>query len=166
MVAQLKLGIRIGSQELAKFSYLAKLGASVVLPAYSGRFVVCGTSTGYHIAIATSAAAISGYIEESLTSSSTAGVTQLPLCTNIDMVEFELPYATGGAAATLTDAVLNTTSGGLVGKTCDAYVDTNGIQYANVSSNSQGVFLITGGSVANNTIFVRVPNAKIGQAAL
>ena len=153
---QLKYGVRYGKPE---FTHNAKLLASTVLPAKSGRFVVYDISDGYFKAVATSGSYISGYIEESLTASATSGVTVLPLATNVQECIFEVPYATSGAAGTLTQAV----GDALVAKKVDLYVDTNGIQFANCSATSQALLEIVGFSVPNNTVYVKVVDAAQNQ---
>jgi hypothetical protein len=139
----------------------APMYASTVLPAKSGRFIVYDTSATYYRAPATDEDAITAYVEQNLTCSATSGSDRLPAVTNLAELTFELPYATSGAAATLTAAVLET----LKGKLVDIYVDGDGVQYANASASTDDMFVVQGGSVAENTLYVTVNPAKINQVS-
>ncbi len=134
--------------------------ASQVLSKLSGRYVVYGTSSTYFLACADNAAAASGYVTWTGTTSSTNGGTKLAIAMNIDQFATELPYAASGAAATLTNAVLVT----LYSKLIDMYVTSN-IQYADNNA-SQSAFRIVGGDAAENTLYITVLNSKLNQAAL
>lgn len=134
-------------------------GASKVLPAKSGRFVIYDISDGYWKGVANDTTAIGGYLEQSLTTSTSAGATVLPII-DVKGRTFELPYAAAGAAATLTEAVLAT----LIGKLIDIYVDANSVQYADNAAN-QAIFRVEGGDVAENTLKVSIIDSAITQIA-
>lgn len=151
----LKYGTFDGKDDVIVVSGAFK--ASQKLPAKSGRFVIYDTSEAYWIPADDNAAAIGGYVEQSLTTSATAGGTVLPIIDPKGRI-FELPYAATGAAATLTATVLKT----LIGKFIDLYVDGDGIQYADNAAN-QAILRVEGGNVDNNTLYVSIKDSVVTQ---
>lgn len=143
------------------FSTTGKFGASDVLSAKSGRYVVYDVSETYFRAVNNGENKITGYVEESLTCSATAGNTVLPVALNVADFVCELPYSFDGATATLTQATLDT----IIGKLIDIYVASN-IQYAdNRTTVADSILRIVGGSVENNTLYVTVVDSAINQIA-
>ena len=135
--------------------------ASVKLLAKSGRFVVYDVSDGYWKAAVNDATQISGFVDEVMTASATAGATKLPI-RRVQERTFELPYAAEGAAAALTEAV----GKALIGKLIDLYVDANGYQYAdNLATPLQKILRVEACSVARNTLTVSVIDSAIVQQA-
>lgn len=156
-VTAMKYGVR-GELPLILIEGTCTYATSTVLPALSARFVVYDISDATWGAIATSAAVITGYTE--VVSTATAAGAVLPTF-SVRNRRFEVPYATAGAAATLTEAVGKT----LIGKAVDAYVDGNGIQYANCSSTTQAIFRIVGYDVAKNVVICEIPDSMIASKA-
>ena len=152
-MAKLKYGIADSKQN--ESYYTGAFYASQKLLAKSGRFVVYDISDGYMKACADNAAAVTGYVEEVMTTSATNGGTSLRII-DVRGKTFELPYAASGAAATLTEAV----GKALIGKKIDLYVDADGVQYADNAAN-QAAFRVAGYNVAENTLLVSVLDANI-----
>lgn len=151
MGARTKYGVRFGTPDFTTKGALYTDGSTaVVLSKKSGRYVVNDVSDDAFKICADNAAAITGYVEQDLTSSTTSKKTVVSVATNVDQFVCELPYALAGAAGTLTDATLADAKG----RQIDLYVASN-IQYADVASD-QAVFECVGGSVENNTLYVKV----------
>lgn len=134
--------------------------ASQKLPATGGRFVYYDISDGYWKACTDNITTFGGWVEQAdAVTSTTNGGTKYPII-DVEGRVFELPYATSGAASTLTEAVGKT----LIGKKIDLYVDANGIQYADNAAN-QAVLQVKGYDAARNTLKVMVIPAYIVQVA-
>lgn len=153
-MAKLKYGVIDGKPE---FTCMGKFAASQVISRLSGRYVVFDASDDDFDVCADDAAAITGYVEQDLTTNATADVTELPIATNVGDFVTEMPYALAGTAGTLTQALLDT----YLGDTCDLAVISS-IQYADIATD-QDVFVVVGGSVVNNTLYVRVIDSVINQ---
>lgn len=160
MSNKMKYGLAPGSADPIWGSSLAKMYASVVLNHLSGRYVRYDSGDAGWILCANDEAKVGGYIMESgFTCNATTGITQLPVIRNVNECAFELPYAASGAAATLTQAVLDV----LWDKIIDIYV-TGNIQYAD-NATSQTIIRVRGGDVENNTLYTSVIDADIDQAS-
>lgn len=153
MSSIMKYGVIFGEP---KYSYQAPMYGAEVLSAKSGRYVIYDRDLTYWKACTTGESYIGGYVEQSLTCSTTSGITVLPVAVNVWEFATELPYATAGAAATLTAAVLKT----LIGTACDLYA-TGNIQYADAAVTTDSLFIIVGGNVAHNSLYVVVQPAKV-----
>ncbi len=156
-MSKMKFGIAPGPAPEITVEGAFSLGT--ILPAKSGRFVCFDISNTYWRAVATNETAITGYVDESVTTSATL-YDKLPIVTNISRVVFEIPYASAEVAGTLTQAIIDANIG-LLG---DLYVDGNGIQYCDIAS-TQDLFHIVGGSVENQVLYVTVADSKINQIA-
>lgn len=155
-MAKLKMGVISGKP---LFTTMGKFKASEVLSARSGRYVTFDASADYYVVTPSNNGEVSGYVEQNLTCIATDKATELPIATNIGDFVCELPYASGEATdSTLTQANLDT----YLGDHIDIYTST--IQYADIST-SQGIFVVVGGSVANNSLYVRVVDGDIDQQA-
>ncbi len=154
-MSKLKYGVTDG---IPQYTTEGTFLASDVISKKSGRYVVYDISDGYWRAVNDGEAVVGGYIPEDATCSTTS-VDKFSIATNVDQFSTEMPYSFDGAAATLTQAVLNT----LIGKFIDIYV-ANNIQYAdNRTTVADSLFIVTGGSVAENTLKVKVSSSKMGQ---
>jgi hypothetical protein len=160
MSNKLIYGLAPGSAEPLFGATLRPFKASQVFKALSLRYVRYDTGDGYWLTCGDNEAAVGGFVMESgFTGSSTAGATKLPVIRNVGQCVFEGPYAAAGAAATLTQAVLDT----LDDKIIDLYVASS-IQYAD-NATTQHILRVHGGDVDNNTLYVSVMDADIGQAS-
>lgn len=158
---KIKFGIVNDSGDAKYTTPEAGFLASTVLLPRSGRYVVFSVAGGNLRAVAGATTRITGYVDEDLTTSATSGVTRLPIAYNVDQFSTEMPYSFDGAAATLTQAVLNT----LIGKLIDVAVIGN-VQHAdNRTTQVSAILRVTGGDVVNNTLHVTVTNAAVGQIA-
>lgn len=161
-MSDLKYGIVDSSQIPAIARMVGAFKASEVLSAKSGRFVVYDDSDNYWRVVASGEAKIGGYVEQSLTCSSTNGGTKLPVI-DVRGLTFELPYANATSVTTqLTQAVLDD----LIGKTCDILVTSN-IQYADAGATTDNMFRIVGGNPGKGygTLHVQVLDSFVGYIA-
>lgn len=155
-----KYGLAPGSAEPIFGDALMPFKASQVFSALSLRYVRYDTGDGYWITCGDNESAVGGYVMDAgFTGSTTSGATKLPVIRNVGQVVVEGPYAADGAAATLTAAVLAT----LYDKIIDIYVTAN-IMYADNAA-TQNILRVHGGDVDNNTLYVSVMDADIGQAS-
>jgi hypothetical protein len=141
------------------YTWEAEMLASDVLSPKSGRLVVYDIGDTYFRAVNNGENKVSGYVDQDFTASSTSGNDKIPIAMNCDQFATEMPYATAGAAGTLTAATLKT----YIAKLFDLYV-TGNIQYADNQQNDS-LMRVIGGDVDNNTIYVVVMNAILGQIA-
>lgn len=133
--------------------------ASQKLPAAGGRFVYWDISDAYWKSCTDNQQAAGGWVKQALTTTSaTNGGTIFPIMDIRDRI-FELPYASGGAAATLTETV----GKALLQKKIDLYV-TSGVQYAD-NATDQALFIVRGYNVPRNTLKVMVDPVYILQVA-
>lgn len=157
--SRLKYGVRFG---MPLFTTVGEFNSSVVLSPKSGRYVTYDESGDHWILTPDNGADIGGYVQHSLTTSSTDKGTKLPIATNIGDFITEMPYANDGSASTLTAALLLDLIGGDEDLGCDIYVST--LQYADAAT-SQKVIRVHGGSVKNNTLYVSVIDTAIDRQA-
>jgi hypothetical protein len=143
--------------------------ASQKLPKLGGRFVYYDISETGWKSCTDGIQTIGGWVDQDTDSmpagtyatgatSTTALATKFPI-TDVEHRIFELPYATSGAAATLTEAVGAT----LIDHACGLYVSSASIQYADPTKSA--VFVIKGYDVSRNTLKVEVLLADIVQVA-
>lgn len=161
-MADLKYGVVGSSQEPLVPYCVGAFKASQVLSNKSGRFVTYDDSDNYWKTAESGEAKIGGYVEQSLTTSATAGGTKLSIFSVKNKV-FELPYANATSVTTqLTQATLDD----LIGKTCDLYVASN-IQYADAGATTDNMFRIVGGDPAKGygTLWVEIIDSFIGYIA-
>jgi hypothetical protein len=141
------------------FGHKAPWLASDVVSKKSGRYCVYDISDGYWRASNNGENKISAYVEHDFTAGSSSGAEEYPVAQNVNAFCTELPYAIGGAAGTLTEALLATYLSLLM----DLYVASN-IQYADIQTNDN-ILRCWGGSVSHNTLFVTVVDSAIASIA-
>ena len=159
-MAKQRYGI-IKNGHLATYTDPVRIGASEVFPAQSGRFVM---KTGDDFDIATTAGGTRaiGAIEWTGTAQATDGFTTAPVQTSPD-VWYELPATNDGTTRqTLTQAAILA----LRFDTCDVALDANGIQYAHTGAADDDVFIIVGGDVDENTLYVKMNPNEQGVASV
>ena len=164
-MSDLKYGVVDGQPQHTFWGVTGTLITSGLLPAKSGRLVVYDVSDTTWKQCADNAAYITGYVEQVFpTAASCPAGTKVPIVSVKGHV-FELPFARSGAAATLTQAILDA----IVGLKIDIYVDGSYIQYADDANSgtagNQAVLLVEGGNLANNTLYVSVVDSAITSQA-
>lgn len=131
----------------------AKIYASQVFKALSGRFVVFDYGDGYWKAATNGENTLGGYVEWVGTASSTSGVTILPVCTKLDNT-YELPFYNAGTNV-LTQALFDAVHG----RNIDLYVASN-VQYADASATNDGVLIVKDCDINRNTLICQINPAK------
>lgn len=159
---------QVAGMELTRMTPFA---ASQVIARQSGKFVKLdankradiaddGDGELYGWAVASSST--------TLTTSSTAGVTKLPVCVSFDAF-FMIPIAVSGAAAARTEAQMEA----LVGEVCDLVVVSD-IQYANVDQSDEDTIQIVDwvsfgqdfSTAGAQALIVRMNPNKFGQTGV
>ena len=147
-MAQLKYGWVRGG----KLSFPLPMGASEVINNLSGKFVKNDGSGRGEIA-GDGDTELLGWVEaEAGTLSATEGATSFNCICDTNAV-FRIPVNAGIYAATM------------LGKTCDLSVAA-GIQGAQLDASAEDTLIIVGGSVADQTVDVKLNPAKLGSTGV
>ncbi|MBU2346678.1 MAG: hypothetical protein KJ888_21005 [Gammaproteobacteria bacterium] len=138
----------------SKFPQEQPLAASVVFKLLSGKFVTRDSSGNYAISIS-SDTQIWGWaeVDADWTTSATEAIDKIVIIDDLEAV-FEMPNDSGNTA--LTEAIIKT----LIGETCDIAESTTNIQAADYNASSTDVIKIVGGSVARNSLYVKINPIK------
>lgn len=149
----------VKNDHLKTFTEPVQMGASEVFTAAGGRFVVKNGDD--FDAAATGANELAGAIEFIGTTGSSDAQSKYPVQTNCN-VWYEMPATNDGAnRETLTQANIELYRF----DTADITVLSN-VQYVLTSAPSDNVFIIMGGDVVENTLFVRMNPNEFGQTAV
>lgn len=149
----------IKNAHLATFTEPVQMGASEVFSAQSGRFVI---KTGDDFdACNGDDDQIFGAVEFVGTTNSTDAITQLPVQTSCD-VWYEMPATNNGSdRQTLTQQNIEDYRF----DTADVKVISN-VQYVYTNTATDNIFIIMGGDVIENTLYVRMNPNEMGQTAV